>query len=196
MLKKIDLPGHDFEIVFSVGKMPKFTRKFIAICIYMPPSMTVQSANSCLSYLVDSIIELKERYRDPFIAISGDFNSYDVAGHLADYPDLVLVKTGPTRKNRTIDLVFTNFPEQIVDSGTISPLVNDSGVPSDHKVVYCSASLKRYEAYEWVTYSYMRQTDEGNARFKDWLLGQNWDEVYFAESSTACLLYTSPSPRD
>ena len=81
--------------------------------------------------------------------------------------------------------MFTNFPEQIVDSGTISPLVNDSGVPSDHKVVYCSASLKRYEAYEWVTYSYMRQTDEGNARFKDWLLAQNWDEVYFAESSTA-----------
>ena len=82
-------------------------------------------------------------------------------------------RTGPTRKDRIIDLIFTNFQDQIVESGTISPLVNESGVPSDHKVVYCSAHLKRYEAYEWVTYTYMRQTEEGNAQFKGWLLDQN-----------------------
>ena len=83
--------------------MPKFTRKFIPICVYMPPSMSVSEVNRCLSYLVDSILELKARYRDPFISISGDFNSHDVHGYLSDYPDLTVVRTGPTRKDKTID---------------------------------------------------------------------------------------------
>ena len=45
---KIELPGNEFEILFAVGTMPRFTRKFIAVCIYMPPSMSAASASACL----------------------------------------------------------------------------------------------------------------------------------------------------
>ena len=47
-LKKIEMPGNDFEFIFSVGTMPNFTRKFIAICGYMPPAM---NANAVLSLI-------------------------------------------------------------------------------------------------------------------------------------------------
>ena len=183
-LKKIDLPGNEYEIVFSIGSMPRFNRKLIAVCVYMPPSMSVSVASACLSYLVDSILELKQRYKDPFIVISGDFNSHDICGALSDYPDLFLLKTGPTWKDKTLDLIFTNFPRQITESGTLDPLESDSGSPSDHNVVYCTAHLKRYEAFEWLKYTYMGQTEEGSLLFKEMMIEQQWDEVYFAGSSS------------
>ena len=158
----------DYEMLIAEGTMPLFTRKFIAICLYMPPNMTAASAAACLTFLVDVLLEIKSRYKDPFICVAGDFNGHKVESYLEDYPDLSLLMTGPTRNDRTLDLIFTNFPSQIIESGTIDPLECDlgTGAASDHRVVYCTAELKRFQAYEWITYTYVRQTDEGNLEFK------------------------------
>ena len=64
-LKPISLPGNDFEILFSVGTLPRFTRVLIAICVYLPPGMSGSSVRSALEYLVDAILEFKNRYNDP-----------------------------------------------------------------------------------------------------------------------------------
>ena len=167
--QQINLPDNNYELLFAVGTMPHFTRKFLAICMYMPPGLPVASVSASLTYLVDAILELKSRFKDPFICISGDFNGYDVQSYLDDYPDLVLVETGPTRGYRVLDLVYTNFQLDILESGTLSPLECDSGdgAASDHRVVFCMSELKRFEAYEWQTYTYMRQTEEGNSQFKE-----------------------------
>ena len=152
--KVLDLPGNEYEILFSVSTMPLFSRKFIAICVYMPPSMSSSSAAACMSFLVDAIMEIKDRYKNPFICVAGDFNSHNIQSYLDDYPDLSLVCTGPTRGDRTIDLVFTNFTSDIMDAGTIAPLENDlGGAASDHRVVQCTAELHQFEAYEWITYT-------------------------------------------
>ena len=50
-------------------------------------------------------------------------------------------------------------------------------------MIYCNAKLSRYEAHEWITYSYMKQTSDGNLKFKDWILSQDWSEVYCAVDS-------------
>ena len=125
-LKKIDLIGNNYEVIFAVGTMPKFSRKFIAVCVYLPPSLSASTVGGCFDFIVDGIIEMKTRFKDPFIAVSGDFNGFDIAGALDDFSDLVQVKTGPTR-----DLLFTNFSSQISESGVISLLECDSsgGVP-------------------------------------------------------------------
>ena len=180
-VKEIMLPGNNYEMLFAVGNLPKFTRKFVLICVYMPPGLCAAAVQSNLEYLVDSIIELKSRYKDPFIVIAGDFNSYPIARYLSDYPDIQLVTTGPTRGNHTLDLVFTNFGESIEHVSTLDPLENDlGGQPSDHCVIYCSAHLPRYQAYDWVTFSYMRQTESGNVKFKEWIVSQEWNEVVIA----------------
>ena len=95
---ELNLPGYDYEVLFAVGKMPLFSRKFVAISVYMPPSMPAAGAASCMTYLVDAILELKTRYRDPFICIAGDFNSHNIQSYLDDYPDLSLVQTGADKR--------------------------------------------------------------------------------------------------
>ena len=95
-----------------------------------------------------------------------------------------MLKTGPTREYKTLDLIYTNFPSQIVESGTILPLESDlGGNASDHKVVFCTAELKRYEAYEWVTYPYIKQTEEGNVKFKNWIISQDCSSVFREKTS-------------
>ena len=127
--------------------MPRFSRKFVAVCVYMPPGMSSASAQSCLGFLVDGLLEIKRRYQDPFIALSGDFNQYKIIEALKDYPDLVLLQTPPTRGGKTLDLLFTNFPSQINASDLIPPLESDlpNRAPSDHKVIHCEVHLKCFE---------------------------------------------------
>ena len=84
-LKTIDLPGNNYEIIFAEGSIPRFTRKFLAICVYMPPNLSASSARECLNFLVDAILELKQRYNDPFITIAGDFNNFGIHSALEDY---------------------------------------------------------------------------------------------------------------
>ena len=57
--KPLDLPGNDYEILVAEGTLPLFTRKFIAICLYMPPNMSATSAAACLTFLVDVLLEVK-----------------------------------------------------------------------------------------------------------------------------------------
>ena len=54
----------------------------------------------------------------------------------------------------------------------MDPLEDDmnTGVCSDHLVVFCTAELPRFQAYEWTSFSYIRQTEEGNLKFKEWML--------------------------
>ena len=67
--KEIVLPGNTHEILIAEGSMPNFTRKLVAICVYMPPGLSSSSAQVCLGFLVDAVLEIKRKYRDPFITI-------------------------------------------------------------------------------------------------------------------------------
>ena len=68
--------------------------------------------------------------------------------------------------------------------------------------------LPRVDAYRWIKYSYRYYNDESVEEFQRWVVAQDWGPVLEAEGSQqkaleyqglvdeACLLYTSPSPRD
>ena len=74
-----------------------------------------------------------KRHKDPFISVGGDFNQFDIQCALSDNPDIEQVLTSPTRGNKTIDLIFTNFNDNIIESGVIDPLERDlTGSLSDH----------------------------------------------------------------
>ena len=97
ILDKMDMPENNYEILFTSGSMPNFSRKFVAICVYMHPSLNPAQVRETRAYLTDSILQMKEKYQDPFIAISGDFNNFNVTDYLDDFPDLVLLETSPSR---------------------------------------------------------------------------------------------------
>ena len=57
-LKLVQLPDNDYEIVYAAGNLEGCHRKFVTICVYMPPGRTTSASAASLAYLVDSILEL------------------------------------------------------------------------------------------------------------------------------------------
>ena len=75
MMKQIDFPNPDnFELVVAAGSLQGHSRKMLIIACYMPPNYTVDRSNRCIEYIYQIIVELKRRYKDPYIVLAGDFN--------------------------------------------------------------------------------------------------------------------------
>ena len=120
-LKKLDFKNEeDYEVLVGCGTVPGHSKKLIVVGVYMPPNYSQSKGLACLDYLSDVVIEIKRKYRDPYLVIGGDFNQWDVAGALQDYPDLREVSVGATRDDRQIDRLFSNF-DQVEAFGTLPP---------------------------------------------------------------------------
>ena len=116
----------------------------------------------------------------------GDFNQWPVDEALSEFPDVKEAPVGPTRKDRCIDRVFTNFGRAITDTGTVPPLEPEPGAQgtrSDHRITFASATLPRHRTFEWVSYQYRFFNDQAVEEFGTWLAGRDWADVIEAESS-------------
>ena len=128
-----------------------------------------------------------------FSLVAGDFNQWKVEDALEDFPDLREVDVGPTRKDRTIDRIFTNFGRSITECGTVPPLEPEpghQGARSDHRVAFLKAELPRLRSFEWVTYQYQYFNGEAIDQFGKWLAGRDWADVVQApDSNTKATIY-------
>ena len=185
-MKEVDLPNpDDFEVIVAAGSIPGYCRKLIVVACYLPPGYTVPRGNAALAYIEDVIIEIKRRYRDPFIVIGGDFNQWRVESALVEYPDIREADVGPTRKDKCLDRLFTNFGRSIEASGTVPPLrpYEGEGAPSDHRVAYVRATLPRIRSFEWTTYQYRYFNEDSVKKFGQWLAGFDWYRITELEGS-------------
>ena len=151
-LKRVEMPNPGrFEILTTVSTMPGYSRKLLTVACYLPPNYTVARGREALEHLEDVVREIKSRYQDPFIVVGGDFNQWQVEDPLSEFPDLREVNVGPTRKDRCIDRIFTNFGRSITDCGTVPPLEPEpghQGACSDHRIAFMKAELPRLRAFE------------------------------------------------
>ena len=76
------------EVLVMVGSIQGLQRKVLLIACYIPPNYVTNRANACLDYIYDIIIELKRRYRDPYLIVSGDFNQWNVGRALEEFRDI------------------------------------------------------------------------------------------------------------
>ena len=182
--RELKLPGNKFEIVCGAGSLIHHARKVVAIAVYIPPQNSAEESRECLDFLEESVIHIKGMFKDPYIIVSGDFNRRDVDQSLANFPDLKLINTPPTRGAQKLDKLFINFNSQIFESGILKPLENDRGVRSDHAVIYVSAKLKRIESFKWIKHTYKKYSDETANKFKDWIVTHDWEGVFTSRSST------------
>ena len=75
----IKMPNPDsFEVLPAVGTVKGPSRKLIVVAAYIPPNYNVPRAKKCLDYITDLVIMIKNKYRDPFIVVAGDFNQWAV----------------------------------------------------------------------------------------------------------------------
>ena len=125
----------DYEVMAAVGKI-KGVREMVAVVTsYMPPNMTLVDARCMIEYTSDLIGELKRVHNDCMVVLGGDFNQWPVEELREDHPEIKEAEVGPTRGNRFIDRVFTNFHRSTTELGTRTPLETEDGNPSDHKQV-------------------------------------------------------------
>ena len=166
-----------------------FSRPVFVVGAYIPPNYTVARGKGCLQFINDLVLDIKNKHREPYIMIAGDFNQWDVCQALEDYEDLIEVVTPPTRGDRHIDKIFTNWHDDISDAGCVPPLETEllgmSKTYSDHNVQYACARLPRRERAVWETFSHRPCSDQAAAAFKQDLESVDWSEVIGASGSNA-----------
>ena len=175
-----------FEIVVAAGSIRGHTRKVVAVGCYIPPNYATARGKACLDYIYNLVIEVKRRYKDPYIIVSVDFNQWDAAYALEEFRDIKESESGPTRGTSRIDRTFTNF-ESVNKTGILEPLRTEESSGhvrhSDHKIFFMNARLKRKERYRWLTYSYRYNNEISAAKFGEWLTAKDWADVVQAKGS-------------
>lgn len=186
---KIDFPNPDnFEVLAVRGRLQGVNRQFVLICAYIPPNYTVLRGRACLQHISDLILENKRRFPDDYYCVGGDFNQWDIADALADYPDMREVATPPTRKDRKIDKMFVNWSDLITSSGCLPPLEaeNAEGLvtsTSDHRIQFAAAMVSKKDKVKVETFTYRPFNDKSAELFMEEIKKQDWGDVLLAVGS-------------
>ena len=182
----------NFEVLPITANLFAAKRKFYIVAAYIPPNYTVGKGRACLQFISDLVLEIKRRSTDPYIVVAGDFNQWPVAEALQDYPELVEVPTPPTRDDRHIDKIYTNWSGDIHDSGCVPPLGTDSPAESrtysDHNIQYLCSKIPRKAPIKWEYYSYRPFNDKGADAFVLELSNFNWEGLYSVGNSNEAAL--------
>ena len=93
----------NYEVLACVGRVHGNKGKVAIVTCYAPPNIPSHRAQSLVDYISDVVGELKRKFPDVTLVISGDFNQWSIAELIADHPDLSEVNYGPTRGDRAID---------------------------------------------------------------------------------------------
>ena len=128
--------------------MPGHSRRLVTVACCLPPVYAILHGRAALAHIEDVVLEVKQRFRDPFIIVAGDFNQWAVLEALEDFPDLKEAPVGVTRKDKCIDRMFTSFGRSIKEAGTLPPLESREGrarCPSDHRIAYLRVELHTLE---------------------------------------------------
>jgi hypothetical protein len=75
-----------------------------------------------------------------------------------------------------------------MDQGVVAALQPDRpdlGADSDHKIVYIGAVLEGCPANPWTTHTYRPYHQEGEEKFRQWVLLQTWESVLSAGTTNA-----------
>ena len=173
----------DFEVMASVGNIKGVREKIAVVTSYMPPNLSLAVARDMIEYTSDLVAELKRVHDNCVVILGGDFNQWPVEELLEDHPEIKEAPVGPTRGDRAIDRIFTNFPRAIKESGTRTPLETEDGSPSDHKQAFVRAIFEK-PIEKTIKYTYRPYTAKGALDFSTALRCADWSPVFSASNSS------------
>ena len=180
-IARAKLPHSKHEVVAVIGRRTGQRRKVLVVGVYIPPWYNAAQNKSFFRYLNDCLILLNRRYDKPYICIGGDFNKRKFKLAVTEANDVKQIETGPTRGNNTLDIIGTNFNDQILETCVVAPIENDfEGADADHRVVFVSFRMPKVPQYDIESYSYYCITEEGADKFGDWIKSvsdKGWHEI-------------------
>ena len=174
-----------FEVLLCRVKMHNNTRPMFVFLMYFPPKLKAADVRECLKSISEKIARLKLSNSNPYILLAGDVNQFPVDEAIIDHNDINLLRTPPTRGNACLDILASNFNEEITETFVESPLESDIAL-SDHAVLVARASLKHKHDFKWITYSTRQIDDEGKRKFATAFVTFDW----------ASLVNNIPDPTD
>eukprot|EP00057_Strongylocentrotus_purpuratus_P010304 XP_011664778.1 PREDICTED: RNA-directed DNA polymerase from mobile element jockey-like [Strongylocentrotus purpuratus] len=174
---KIEVPT-ELEVLWvkiRPERLPRAISHLIVAVVYHPPGSVL--TDILIDHLQDTMDQILGQHPDAAIAIMGDFNQLDLTTLLANTNFKQAVKT-PTRENRILDKIVTNF------SGFYDqPLVCCPLGASDHNtVVWSPLAPPRYQN------SIMKRItrplrDSDKRLFGSWITRYEWSSVMDSISS-------------
>ncbi|KAI4892824.1 hypothetical protein NFI96_004611 [Prochilodus magdalenae] len=143
--------------------MPRELSHAIAVCVYVPPRADAEIACDVIHA---TIARLQTQHPDAFFAISGDFNHITLDSVLTAFHQYV---DCPTRKNRTIDLLYANVKDAYTATA-LPPLGK-----SDHNLVYLQPQYKpRVRSQPITTRSFRKWSPGAEAALRDCFESTEW----------------------
>ena len=133
--KEYRLKTKSHEIIAAKGPIPCSGRSLYVFGIYVKPSMSALRKAEMLELIMDEVISIKAREKDPALCIAGDFNGLSAQPFTDAFNTLITLNSPPTRRGAALDLVVSNFQEQMTDIFTAPCLTSDDGAESDHDVL-------------------------------------------------------------
>ena len=177
-MKKFDINNpEDFEILAVQGSIKRVERKCFVIAAYIPPNYSVPQAKKCMKVIYNTVMDIKNRFTDPYIILAGDFNQFAIDTALEDYVDIWEAFGGPTRADRTIDRFLTNFPPVSTSCCVLPPLQSENNTLSDHNIVCLSTEIAAKERNEWKVHIYRKTSPEQEQCFIAEMNATNWENV-------------------
>ena len=181
-MTQVKINESEFEIVAAIGRRVGQRRKIQVVAVYIPPSYDADQNEAHLNAVKDIIINLRRRYDNPYTMLAGDFNKRDAKKATADFPDMKIIPTPPTRGTNVLDIIITSFNDILIDSGVTDPIECMEGMKSDHKTVFAKFRMPRVPSYEIQDYEYYHITQEACQAFANWAETQTWKTVYDGDS--------------
>ena len=152
------------EILVSKATLVNNKRPLFIFAVYYPPKLRASDVRESLLCISDCISQLKLKHKNPYVLIGGDVNQFPINEAIDDHDDIGLLPTLPTRGDACLDVIASNFNDQISDHFVEAPLETDECVQSDHGVLVARANLVHTHEFTWIKYR-TRQIDEESKRF-------------------------------
>ena len=173
-MKNFKITRGKSEIVCATGKLVGCSRKFVVIGIYISPRCKAAQYQDALDRLSDGIRKIKDTFPDPLIMVGGDFNRAKLSDVLDQFPDLILTATPPTRGSAHLDLMATNFEDNLQSTDQFPPLITPDGAKSDHAVIVSKYSICQSDRFKTKKITVRPRTKKGEAIFNDLMTNQDW----------------------
>ena len=155
----------DQEVVCAVGKIGKIDRKVVVFVVYVPPSLRAAVCEALSDAIDIEIAAAKVAYKDPILIVGGNFNRLDFGTVLKEADWITHIITGTTRGDHTLDLLYSNITENVVERFTLPPLQAACGAMSDHRCVFAAAKFEMRRNYHWEVKFVRKRTKEAEEVF-------------------------------
>ena len=154
-MKKFNTKTAGHELVVAKGKIGGNSRPLFVVAVYISTRLTHRQKLSLVEVMCNAVLKIKTDSNNPYIVIAGDLNKTDISCLLTDYPDMKILPCGPTRGSACLDVIITNFSEEIVRTEVRPPLTTGDEVSvSDHSFPVAFCSLRHRHQFQWVERRY------------------------------------------